>query len=1457
MTPDEVKGAVAQADTKVSVPLSALTGVGDLFASFFPDGPFTVDPVTVRTETDSGVSVTGTGASGPFTGMNVTAVFTAQPDGVSVNVTATGDTSWTFATAFPVFGHTIFSTLSFQSPTLTLDSTADAMMFDGTLNISTPLAPLDLLMTGVEHVISGAITMISGPADLGFPTTPVPNVTLLGPAKASVDLGLFTLSGLSYLIGSQPYFSTYRIDWAVRPVLVIGASIPVTVGGAKQDMQITAEIYDWQNPLTFTGDFSALGDLALTEVAAFAMRQQNLPVPFDLSVRSPVRITDVQVVVNPAKLSVDAISVKVQTQETWTIVPNLLTLDAVDLQFSISQPLSSPTVNGILSGLFGIGRSGTLELSADFGARAIYGGLREDDGPLSIQEVYSTFTGVTPAPVPNLVVRKFFLALTLPTKTAGATFQAQVEVNGDWELIAGKLALTDIYFAIKRDTAITFQAIAVFSIAGVDLKITAGYDPAPDRKWEFSGETGPGQQIQIGRLFADLAASTGQITLPAPIAKLVLLDLGVKVATGNARLYLTATAQFPIDTVLVAIKLSIDTAQRRLDAALTVTVPTPRGPFTPTLAVTFAADSTTNIFVAVYTRGQNDPFPTVKDLVAAISPTAAAYVPEGITVSLRDAFAAVVGSVVLFGLDLTATIDLSKLPVIGERLGLGTVGFDPLRFVAISGNLPAAQVTALDKLLPAVVTKLPDQQDVTARFLIDGVLKLGRLERSLRLPVGEGSKTPAPTSSTDVQTGDNALWYKVQRTFGPITISRIGVAYQRAPGQGAQLAFLLDASLSIAGLTLSARGLQAGLALSNPQAGPTFDLAGLGIQFVGGPISISGAFLKSQVKYRGASYTSYSGLLAIKTPTLMIGALGSYMQLPQGPSLFAYAFLDYPAGIGPIFLRLRGAAAGFGYNRRLIPPPIGELADFPVVADAISGPPAGVDLPGQLDRLNTYLVPSVGDIFLMFGLHANSFKMVDVFLLLALAAGPGRFELHAMGLATLVLPAEDVAQPGVTPIAEVQIAVLGSFCPADGYFAVYAELTRNSFLLSRDCHLTGGFAFVSWFGGSPHAGDFVISVGGYHPHFKVPAHYPAVPRLGFRWQVTPQLQLSGGAYFALTPSALMAGGFLSATWTSGGLRVWFEASADFLIGWQPFHYEISLHVSFGVSYTFNLFGTHTIEVQVGADLDIWGPDFSGRASIHLFVISFSIAFGADANPKPQPLDWARFQATSLPPADRVATISLAAGSQAAGKENDLGVVDPHNLVLITDSAIPASTSARGPAANTTALDAGKAFGVGPMGVAATTASHRIEIAQGTRRADQLFSFEPVRKAMPYALWGGELVPKITAPQLTGELLAGYKLRPLPPAEPAVTAVLPDSALRRLTPLFTEHKAFGFSPPPRYGRSADNDTARAAVIGRGLTDPAVAAVRSGIVAAALNGAVIDLAGFDAFQFLQTPQVATRA
>src|SRR5262249_29741885 len=150
-----------------------------------------------------------------------------------------------------------------------------------------------------------------------------------------------------------------------------------------------------------------------------------------------------------------------------------------------------------------------------------------------------------------------------------------------------------------------------------------------------------------------------------------------------------------------------------------------------------------------------------------------------------------------------------------------------------------------------------------------------------------------------------------------------------------------------------------------------------------------------------------------------------------------------------------------------------------------------------------------------------SFKIIDSFALLTVSFG-NHFEMNLLGLSSLVAPAN--AGANVPPVAEAQLALKASFQPDNGFLGVQAQLTPNSYLLSKDCHLTGGFAFYSWFEGSEHNGDFALTLGGYHPNFKVPAHYPTVPRLGFNWQVCPELSIKGDAYFALTASALMAGG---------------------------------------------------------------------------------------------------------------------------------------------------------------------------------------------------------------------------------------------------------------------------------------------------------------------------------------------
>ncbi|GAB3279505.1 DUF6603 domain-containing protein [Kineosporia babensis] len=1435
MTPDQLRGIVTATDGRLDVQLDALTGISAFFTGFFPAGRLVLTSVTTTAATADGVTVTGTGASGPFTGMAVSATFAAAGGTVTALVRATGDQNWTFVDAFGVLRHSIFDSLRFQGPALVLDSTTAVMSFTGTLIITTPMAPLDLLLPGVTHTVTGEITTVTGDPELGFPTSTVPDILLYGPQGASLDLGLFTLTDLRYEILGDPTFDYDVVDYAVQSSIVVTGSVPVRVAGVPHSALLYTEIFGWGDSVLFVADFTDLGPLSLADVAAFT-GQSSLPIPFDFDVSSPVVLTDVRMLVAPKTMTLSYISVKLETAEEWQIVEDVLDLQAIDLTFRIDSPLSGARLSGVLSGLFGIGASGVLEMSANFGDRSVGGALRSGDGPLSIREVYTDFTGQDPAPVPDLAVARFDFGLAFPPAPQPFTYHGFLELVGDWKL-TDQLSLTDVMFSLSHDPDTRFAAMATFVIQGVGVAIGASYDPAPDKQWEFSGASGPGQQIAIGELFQTLAGNFGAIALPTPISQLVIENLGIEVSTGTKRLYLTGEALFPIDTASADLTIAIDTAQRSFTASLVVSVPTAHGPFTPRFDLLFAQQETATLFTAAYSHATGDPVPALKDLIAALLPSAAAYVPDGLVVDLNDTFMAVDGPAKVFGADLAITLDLSHLPVFGDHLDLGVMGFDPLRLVALSAALSATEVTAINGQLPTAITKLPDG-DRAAGFLVSGKLKLGVLEQPMALPVSPAQTAP-PITSKQTQTADNTLWYKVQRSFGPIQLDRVGVAYLHEPGQPARLSVRVDASVSAGGLTLSCDGLSASVSLADPAALPVFDLAGLGVSYTGGPVTLSGAFLRNTVTYQGKPIPSYSGKAVIETETFTLGALGSYLQLPEGPSLFVYAFLNYPIG-GPAFFFVEGIAAGFGYNRRFIAPAVDQIASFPLVAEAV-----GTTVPGtlatELSQLADALPPSPGDVFLAAGLRFTSFKMIDSFLLVTAGFGH-RFELNVLGLSTLVLPVPDAGLGDVTPVAEIQLAMKASFMPDDGYFSLLAQLTSNSYLLSRACRLTGGFAFVTWFAGD-HDGDFVLTVGGYHPHFTKPGHYPAVPRLGFDWKVSDKLALKGSAYFALTPGALMAGAALSATYEDGSLRAWFDAGMDFLIAWQPYHYEAALHISVGASYTFSFFGSHTINVHVGTDVRFWGPDFGGTAYIDLDVISFTITFGSSGGASAEPVPWNRFRTAQLPAADKAVTVVLRGGAPQAAAGTYLGTVNPAELELLTDSCVPATSGRSG----TTALTGtgALAFAIAPVGAkpGTFTSVQTINITQGTTPVNASFRFEPVAKSLPAALWGEELTPTLSKEALCEDMLTGYVVRPTPPVRPATTSSLPVSSLQSATALFVEHHAFEWVPLPTFTKAADQT----------LNLTAGAQTRDAIAGKLRPDLLIDLNGLAPADFLLAPEV----
>ena len=370
------------------------------------------------------------------------------------------------------------------------------------------------------------------------------------------------------------------------------------------------------------------------------------------------------------------------------------------------------------------------------------------------------------------------------------------------------------------------------------------------------------------------------------------------------------------------------------------------------------------------------------------------------------------------------------------------------------------------------------------------------------------------------------------------------------------------------------------------------------------------------------------------------------MGIKKATSLFIFGALSIPLGGPPIFF-INGLAAGFGFNRSIKIPSIEGVMDFPLVSGVVNGTltSGGNDPATALKKLSEIIAPEIGEYWLAAGLKFTSYELINTAALLFVSFGKD-FEINLLGLSYASLPPllkKDDA------LAYFELAIKVSFKPSEGIISAEAQLTPNSFVLTKDCKLTGGFAFYLWYKDITQtidgkevpipAGQFVITLGGYHPRFVAPAYFPVVPRLGIQWNIdvgVGKLSITGGAYFALVPTAIMAGGYLKVVFEAGPIKAWLNAYADFLIQWHPFYFNIGIGVTIGVSFGTTIAGVSvTLKFEVGADLLLQGPPVNGYAKVKVVVVSFTIPIGDKETKTKNTLidEWGDF-ATSFLPSDK-------------------------------------------------------------------------------------------------------------------------------------------------------------------------------------------------------------------------------
>ncbi|MGW1978102.1 DUF6603 domain-containing protein [Streptomyces sp. NPDC001889] len=815
------------------------------------------------------------------------------------------------------------------------------------------------------------------------------------------------------------------------------------------------------------------------------------------------------------------------------------------------------------------------------------------------------------------------------------------------------------------------------------------------------------------------------------------------------------------------------------------------------------------------------------------------------------------GRVFLLDLAVQLDIKLSDLPVAGPQIPASVdAGIQHLEIAYASAAWSADAVTALNTTLSTLHGSSLGYDTLDTGLILTAGLTLGADTRQLVLPLGSSGTThqnssaaaapvatttalpaagapatAAPGSAPAARSG--ATWITVGRSFGPLHIDRIGAQYTNGV-----LFFLLDADIALGPLALSLDGLGAGSPLK--KFDPEFTLTGLGISYDEPPLSILGAVLRVPDAQLASGVTfQFDGELVVQYQKYSLGALGSYAEFTDGtPSLFVFVQLEAPLGGPPPFF-VTGLMGGFGFNRTLVMPGQDEVTDFPLLLLSTQ-PPSSTSASGQgpdavlkimegqaagpSGVTKKWITPQAGEYWLAAGLEFTTFKVIKSKAVLAVDFG-NDLSIALLGTSTLQLPLADESGGEGKPFAFVELGIRVIVQPSQGLFAATAILSPNSYVLTPDCHLTGGFAFYVWYGSNPNAGQFVTTLGGYHPAFKAPAYFPQVPRLGFNWAVSDEVSITGGAYFALTTSCAMAGGSLDAVFHDGSLRAWFTAYADFLVSWHPFFYTGDIGVSIGVSLKIHpLFFTITISLSLGASLEVWGPPTGGVVTVHVVVVSFSVSFGSSRpTAATQPLDWTGF--TELLPAHTdICGITVTSGlsktrddtatttPSSSGKK---WIVRAKGLVFETRSAIPASVLAYGTTVRHTSATTPGGISITPMDRTHVASTHSITIhrAESTTPVDVAgWALDPLTQTMPATLWDAPPVPfthipaAASAKTLPGELV-GFTVTAPPPTPGATRGGIPQTVLMEeyLSPDGRAPWPLAATPTQEYVPTADPHT----------------------------------------------------
>ncbi|MEV6576118.1 DUF6603 domain-containing protein [Streptomyces sp. NPDC051577] len=587
----------------------------------------------------------------------------------------------------------------------------------------------------------------------------------------------------------------------------------------------------------------------------------------------------------------------------------------------------------------------------------------------------------------------------------------------------------------------------------------------------------------------------------------------------------------------------------------------------------------------------------------------------------------------------------SNLPVIGKYITSGdAVSFGPLRFVVASNEeLTKNNIYALtDGILSEVPGRLavlhPKRPYVALYYTVDGN------QREL-IGIGSGSASDSSESRQAVPAPDDDMPKpdKDLNMSGPLwKVDKFSLSVDR--GWNAILS--VDAGLRAGPLDFSLLGLRAKGNIWKP--GLEFGLDGVSCNYDSDAfkIGIYGA------RVRDAAYAErldLAGQLFIKG--LVSFAAGCcYAEKREGVKAF-YGLAQARTKIAatPPF-SVTGILLGGGTNSAVKLPSVHNVTDFPLVkgiAENVRSAPVR-SAQDVINMINAMAGFQPGRSWVSAGINFEVCSFINGSAALLGEWGNDSFLVALLGSAQVYFPLSSTTTKS-NAIAYANLGLIGSYDSKSGALLMAASLSRDSYLIHPEFAISGGFVLGVWT--RAESRDVVLSLGGYHPLYQKPAHYPDVPRIAASFRYGKDIAIRGQVYEAVTSSAFMAGMEIEITAEKGMLKAWMHAYAHVLASWDPFALLAKIGVTAGVSFSYKvLWWWVHINLELGVDVTLWHKPFGGTFTIHLWCVSASFDFGEKPDPAQSRLPWQDFRGKlSAPTATAVDGTEL---PQAASNTND-------------------------------------------------------------------------------------------------------------------------------------------------------------------------------------------------------------